>query len=497
MTALMHEKLFIDGKWDEGSTGEQISVVNPATEEEIGQVPQASVGDVERAIRAAHTAFGDGRGVWPSMKPKDRSRLLHAFCDELDAQHEELVRLAIVEMGTSQAIAEASQVSGGTALMRQWADTAATFQFEEFLPVARGAANVGQTLVRKEPIGVVAAITPFNAPHLINMWKLAPALALGNTVVLKPSPYTPFSAVIVAKAAEKAGLPPGVVNIVTGDREAGELLTSHPLVDLVTFTGSDGVGRLIAAQAGSSLKRVVLELGGKSALVVFDDVDLDDPRIIGALVNGATSRAGQGCALTTRVLVESSIYDEVARRAVEALEKVKVGDPADATVKMGPLIRESQRARVENYIDIAKSEGAVLATGGKRPGHLDRGYFVEPTLFTGVRNDMRIAQEEVFGPVSVMIPFDGTEEAIAIANDSKFGLGGAVWSGNRRRAFEVADSLRTGTVNVNGGSGAGTSGPPPFGAPFGGYKHSGLGREHGAVGASEFLEYKTVSYPIG
>jgi aldehyde dehydrogenase (NAD+) len=348
-------------------------------------------------------------------------------------------------------------------------------------------------VVRKEPIGVVAAITPFNTPMMLNSWKIGPALALGNVVVLKPSPYTPFSALIMARCAAEAGIPDGVLNVVTGDQAAGERLTTHPLVGMVSFTGSEVTGRRVAGQAADSVKRVVLELGGKSANIIFGDVDLDDPRVVGSVVAGFTIHAGQVCALNTRILVEDSISEELVKRIVDRLGAMKVGDPADPDVSMGPLIRETQRERVENYIKLGVAEGATLVAVGGRPPDLSRGYFVEPTLFSDVRNDMQIAQDEIFGPVGVVIPFQGTDEAIKLANASRYGLAGAVWSADTRRAFVVAQSLRTGTVDINGGSGRSVIGP----TPFGGYKHSGIGREHGEVGATEYLEYKTMTYPVG
>jgi aldehyde dehydrogenase (NAD+) len=493
LSALL-EHLFIDGKPFAGDGSDVVEVINPATEEVVGHVPEATTEDVSRAIGAAHAAFDDGRGVWPSLGPRERSAILHRFCDLLEADGEHMRRLMTLETGATQALVTRMHAAA-VAVARHWADVAERFAFTDSLPPAAGSlGTVGQTVVRKEPVGVVAAITPFNTPVTLNLWKIAPALAMGNTMVLKPSPYTPLSALILARQAAEAGVPEGVLNAVTGGTDAGELLTTDPRVAMVTFTGSDVIGKKIMAQAAGSVKRVVLELGGKSALVVFADTDLDDPAFLGQLVGGFTSHCGQICAATTRILVEATIRDDVVERIVAGLEKLHIGDPSDPEVNFGPLIREGQRERVERYVEVGRSEGATLVYGGGRPTHLSKGYFVNPTLFVDVDNRMQIAQEEIFGPVAGVTTFKTTEEAIRLANDSRYGLFGAVWSGQRRRAFDVASAMRAGYVTANGGDGRGTV---VIGeAPFGGYKHSGVGREHGTAGAHEFLEFKTLSYPI-
>ncbi len=336
---------------------------------------------------------------------------------------------------------------------------------------------------------MVAAITPFNYPFFVNMSKIVPALAAGCTVVLKPSPFTPLMALLIAEIADEVGLPPGVLNVVTGDIEAGRLLTSHPAVDVVTFTGSGPVGSEIMGQAATGVKRVVLELGGKSANIILGDANLD--RAVPHAVLGFTRHSGQGCACLTRVLVHESRYDEAVDRLAAGLANLQVGDPADPATDMGPLIRESQRARVERYVGIGRQEGARLVYGGGRPAGMDRGFFVEPTLFADVKSSMTIAQEEVFGPVGVVIPFADDAEAVAIANDSIYGLSGAVWSGDPARAYTVASQVRTGMIMLNGGGGGTNSH-----GPFGGYKQSGIGREFGEAGLEEYLETKTVGWGV-
>jgi len=379
--------------------------------------------------------------------------------------------------------------------MGHWAERAATLESVEALPpMTTGVGTLGQGAVLKEPAGVVAAITPYNFPILLAVWKLGPALATGNTVVLKPSPYTPLSALIFGEIAEEAELPQGVLNVVTGGIEVGRALTTEPGVDIVTFTGSDAVGREVMAQAATGLKKVVLELGGKSANLVLEDANLDDPLFLPSALGGFITHSGQACAVTTRLLVHRSLYDEVAARLQAALPFVKIGNPLDPEVAMGPLIREQARERVERYVKLGLEEGAKLLAGGSRPKDLAKGFFFEPTLFGDVDNRMKIAQDEIFGPVGCLIPFDSDEEAVRLANDSRYGLGGAIWSGNSLRAYELAKKVRTGSITINGGH-AGMS-PMPY-APFGGYKQSGLGRENGDLGLEEYRQVKTVSWPAG
>jgi acyl-CoA reductase-like NAD-dependent aldehyde dehydrogenase len=479
--------LYIGGSWVPGAGEQLLDVVNPATEQVIGQVPQGGPADAVAAVTAARAAFDEG--PWPRMSPRQRSRVLMRMADELDRRRPELIELSMREAGATRAIAETVQVGIPLLHFRDTVDRALMgFPFEEpMLPFVGD--GIGQGVVLREPMGVAALIIPFNAPLNLNLGKLAPALAAGCTAVLKPSPYTPLEAFVLGEIADEAGLPPGVLNIITGDAETGGELTTHPGVDIVSFTGSDTVGSKVYAQAAPGLKKVLLELGGKSANIVCEDADLD--RVAETVVLSATLHAGQACALLTRTLVHRSRHDELVSRVAAALDRVTVGNPADPDTVMGPLIRAAARDRVEELIAVGVAEGATLAYGGDRPAGLDRGYFLRPTLFTDVRNSMRIAQREFFGPVGVVIPFEDDEQAVRLANQSDYGLGGAVWAKDPSRAYRIARRLRTGTVAVNQGYNL-----SPYGA-FGGYKRSGLGREWGSYGISEYLQHKTVGWTVG
>lgn len=388
MTAPWPGRLFIDGQWTAGSGTAQITVLNPATEEPLGTAVQAVPADVEHAVAAARRAFD--HGPWPRMRPGERAAVLAAMAGELRRRRAELIELSIAEAGSTRMLAEFLQVDAPIDHLADLAERVVPgFGFETpMLPTfGRG---IGQGLVVREPYGVAALITPFNFPLFLNLFKLGPALAAGCTVVLKCSPYTPFEALVLGEIVEAAGVPAGVVNIITGDTAAGEALTRHPDVDMVSFTGSDSVGRKVYGQSADTFKKVVLELGGKSANILLDDADPDT--VLDSVLAGFVTHAGQGCALTTRVLVHESLHDEVVGRVEAALHHIRVGDPADPAVSMGPLIRAVQRERVEGLIRTGLDEGARLAYGGGRPDGLDRGYFVEPTLFVGVDNSMTIAR---------------------------------------------------------------------------------------------------------
>jgi aldehyde dehydrogenase (NAD+) len=486
--ALKSSGLYIDGEWVRASSDDELEVINPATEAAIARVPQGSVADVDRAVAAARRAFEEG--PWPRMSPRERSEALLRFTQAVADRRAELVELIIAEAGAARPIAEALQFDTPLRYAFWFAERAATFPYMEPLPPQPSPRGLGQGVILKEPVGVVAAITAFNYPLYLNLAKVAPALAVGNSIVLKPSPYTPLEALVLGEIADAADLPPGVLNVITGDVRGGERLTTHPGVDMVSFTGSDAVGKHIMGQAAQGLKKVLLELGGKSPNIVFSGSDVQ--RFAAAAAYAFTIHAGQGCALPTRILAERSVYDEVVEALQAALARVKVGDPAEPGVTMGPLIRESQRERVERYVASGVADGARLACGGGRPAGLTRGFFVEPALFADVDSSMSIAQDEIFGPVGVVIPFGSETEAVAIANDTRYGLAASVWHPKPTRAFELARHIRAGTVSINGGGG----GPSPW-APFGGYKQSGIGREFGDYGMLEFTQLKAVSWSAG
>ncbi|SQD99815.1 MULTISPECIES: aldehyde dehydrogenase family protein [unclassified Parafrankia] len=482
MSALTYQ-LYIDGAWRDSDGDGVLEVLNPATEEVIGAVPDGTVSDVDRAVAAARRAFDEG--PWPTLSANERATVLLRMADVMERRVDELKELSVREAGSTRALADTLQVSVPLHHFRDMAERVLRqFPFERAMLPTVGP-TLAQGVVRREPYGVAALISAYNFPLFLNILKLAPALAAGCTVVLKPAPTTPLEAFVLGEMADEAGLPPGVLNIVSGGIAAGEALTTHPGVDIVSFTGSDTVGRLVYAQAAPSLKKVVLELGGKSANIITADVDLD--LVVPTIVNGMTTHAGQGCSLLTRTLVHRSRLDELVGLVKQSLDHITVGDPADPATTMGPLISAAQRAKVESLISAGRAEGAQVAYGGGRPAHLDKGFFVEPTLFVDVDNSMTVARKEFFGPVGVVIAFDDDDEAVRLANDSEFGLGGGVWAQSPVRAYEIAKRLRTGMIYINGG-GAGSS---PHTA-FGGYKQSGLGLERGEFGLEEFLLSKSI-----
>jgi aldehyde dehydrogenase (NAD+) len=487
-TTLRNYQLYIGGEWVDSASDDGLDVINPATEESIGAVPQACVADVDRAVGAARRAFEEG--PWRTMSPRERSDALLRFMQAVADRRAELVDLIIAEAGAARWVAEALQFETGFRYAQWFAERTASFPYEDPLPPQAGARGLGQGVILKEPIGVVAAITPFNFPLYLNLSKVVPALAMGNSVVLKPSPYTPLEAFVLGEIADAVELPPGVLNVVTGDVAAGEHLTTHPEVDMISFTGSDFVGKKIMSQAAEGLKKILLELGGKSPNVIFAGSEVG--KFAQSAAAGFTIHAGQGCALPTRILADRSVYDEVVSGMEAALGRVTVGDPTDKKTMMGPLISNAQRERVERYVAAGTAEGARLACGGARPADFSRGFFFEPTLFADVSNSMSVAQDEIFGPVGVVIPFDGEEEGITLANDSRYGLAASVWHPDPVRAYEIAKRVQAGTVSLNGGGGG-----PNLWGPFGGYKHSGIGREYGDYGLLEYTLLKTVSWGAG
>ncbi|MFJ9024124.1 aldehyde dehydrogenase family protein [Streptomyces sp. NPDC102259] len=480
-------RLYIDGRRTDGRSDTPVAVRNPATEETVAVVSGSSPADVRLAVEAARRAFDEG--PWPRMRPTERAAVLLRMAEEMERRLPELVAVNMAEAGSVRTLAETLQTRVPVAHLRDMAERVIpAFSWERPMdPTVTPGIGVSQGVLRREAFGVCALISAYNFPFFLSMMKVIPALAAGCTAVLKPAPATPLESLLIGDFADAAGLPPGVLNIVTGGLEAGRELTTHPMVDLVSFTGSDAVGRTVYAQAAASLKKVVLELGGKSANIVRADADLDGA--VRSALTGITTHAGQGCSLLTRTLVHESVHDELVAKLSAALAEVRVGDPADPSTTMGPLISEAQRDKVEKLIRVGEEEGARLVRGGGRPAHLDRGYFVEPTLFADVDNEMTIARTEFFGPVGVVIPFTTDEEAVRIANDSPYGLAGAVWSADTVAAYDIASRLRTGAVTLNGGS----AGVNPR-AAFGGYKQSGLGREWGEFGLEEYLQTKTVSW---
>ena len=466
------DSVFVGGNWEPPSGSDRLTVVNPTTEQELAAVPAGTAADSDRGVAAARAAFP----AWSATPPAERAVLLGRLADGLAARAESIAELIATEVGSPLKFARSVQAGLPPTVLRSYAELLADYAFEE---------RVGNSLVLREPVGVVGAITPWNYPLHQVVAKVAAALAAGCTVVLKPSEVAPLSAYVLAEAAAEAGLPPGVLNLVPGTGPVvGEAIAAHPDVDMVSFTGSTRAGRRVGEVAAGTVKRVALELGGKSANVILDDADLVAAVKVG-LANCYVN-AGQTCTAWTRMLVPAARHDEAVGLAVAGTEKYVVGDPLAAGTRIGPLVTAAQRDRVRGYIERGIAEGGTLATGGvEPPDGLDRGWFVRPTVFAGVRPDAIIAQEEIFGPVLAVLPYADEDEAVEIANGTPYGLAGAVWSADQDRAVAVARRLRTGQVDVNGGR------FNPV-APFGGYKQSGTGRELGRYGLEEFLEVKSL-----
>ena len=470
------DKLFVGGRWVDPRGSGRLELISPVSEEVIGYAPEGNEQDIDAAVEAAREAFNSG--PWPRMKPAERAAIMAKMADHLRRNMDDIVEVLLDEVAVPR---EPTTLNAHAVpmLLDYYGNMAKAYEFEQVRTGLRG-----KLTVRYEPVGVVGAIVPWNAPLFILMLKIAPALAAGCTIVAKPAPETPISGFKFAEAAEAAGLPPGVLNIVPGGREVGESLVRHPGIDKISFTGSTAAGRKIAAICGEDLKRVNLELGGKSAAIVLDDARIEDvlPTVISS---GMCLNNGQACVALTRILLPKSRYAEFEKAITEFVAGIRPGDPRMQSTGIGPLIAERQRDRVESYIAAGKHEGARVALGGGRPVGLAKGWFVEPTVFADVDNSMKIAREEIFGPVGVLIPFDDVEQAIHIANDSPYGLGGAVFSADRHKAFDVARQIRTGTYGINGFG-------LDFHAPFGGFKGSGIGREMGPEGFYAFLDTKTI-----
>ena len=479
--------MLIDGKLVGASSGAVFDNVNPATEEVIGQVADASAADMQQAIGAARRAFDESE--WSTDRGL-RKHCLGQLQEALEAEKEQMREQLILEVGCPRMLTAGPQLEVPLAdALRYPIGLIDDFEWENRLPDAtdfRGGTN--SRLIVKEPVGVVGAITPWNFPFEVALAKLGQALATGNTVVLKPAPDTPWNATLLGRlVAEHTDIPAGVVNVVTSsDHLVGEELTLSRQVDLISFTGSTAVGKRIMEKGAATMKRLFLELGGKSATIVLDDADFDSALLIGIAV---CSHAGQGCAIPTRMLLPRSRYDEGVERLKSYLAMAPYGDPQREDVIMGPLISAKQRDRVMGYIARGVEEGATLAVGGGRPDGQPRGFFVEPTMFTDVDNTMTIAQEEIFGPVLVVIPFEDDDDAVRIANESAYGLSGGVYSASFERSMAVARRVRAGTMGVNGGTWYGAD------VPFGGFKDSGIGRQNGVAGFDQYLEIKSLAWP--
>ena len=481
---LNQHAMLLDGELTGAADSSEYDNINPATEDVAGRAPDAGAADVERAIGAARRAFD--RTDWAADVGL-RQRCLEQLQAGLRKSVNEIRPLLTTESGMPLGLAHAIGVGGPIETLGYWPDLIGSYEFERTLGPKQIMGTQARRVVRKEPAGVVSAITPWNFPFQLNLTKIGAALAAGCTVVLKPAPDTPWSGTLVAAIAAETDIPAGVLNIVTtSDNSVAEIMTTHPAVDQVTFTGSTRTGRLIMRNAAETIKRVSLELGGKSASIILDDADLTVA--VPLAVGSVCMHAGQGCALATRVLVPRSQLTQATAIAEAVMNALPYGDPTDLTNIMGPLINRAQHERVLDYIRVGRDE-ATLVAGGGRPAQFERGFYIQPTLFTDVPPESRIAREEIFGPVVVLIPFDDDDDAVLIANDSAYGLSGAVTSGDVERAKAVAFRLRTGTVAVNGAQWFDPE------SPFGGYKQSGLGREWGPEGLEDFLETKTVSYP--
>lgn len=479
-------ELFIDGKMSAGSAG-TFPTLNPATEEVLGVAADGDADDMSRAIDAARRAFDETD--W-SRNTALRVRCVRQLREAMQQNLEELRELTIAEVGAPRMLTGIAQLEGPVNDLAFAADTAESYEYNQDLGVASPMGIPTRRTIAREAVGVVGAITPWNFPHQINLAKIGPALAAGNTVVLKPAPDTPWCAAVLGELiAEHTDFPPGVINIVTSsDHSVGALLAKDPRVDMVSFTGSTATGRSVMADGAATIKKVFLELGGKSAFIVLDDADLSAAVSVAGF--SVCMHAGQGCAITTRLLVPRARYDEAVSIAAATMGGIKAGDPTDPGTICGPVISARQRDRIEGYLESAIADGGTFACGGGRPAGRELGFFIEPTVIAGLDNHARCSREEIFGPVLTVIAHDGDDDAVRIANDSLYGLSGTVFGADPDRAAAAATRVRAGTINVNGGVWYSAD------APFGGYKQSGNGREMGLAGFEEYLEIKTIATAV-
>jgi betaine-aldehyde dehydrogenase len=478
-----YDKLFIGGEWVAPAGKTTIDVISPHSEELVGRVPEGTTDDVDKAVAIARRTFDESD--WAFMAPADRAAIVARFADIYAARMMDMADVITEEMGSPITFSQLAQSPAPWMMLTTFLSVAADYPWEERRQGSLG----GEIIVRHEPVGVVGAIVPWNVPQFVTMSKLAPALLAGCTLVLKPSPETPLDAFFMAELLEEAGVPKGVVSVIPAGREVGEHLVRHPGVDKIAFTGSTAAGKRIASICGEQLKRVSLELGGKSAAIILDDADL--AATVEGLKFASLMNNGQACVAQTRVLASRARYDEVVGALAEMVGSLKVGDPHDPATEIGPLVAQRQQERVEKYIAVGQEEGAKVVVGGNgMPSGIDKGWYVQPTLFSGVDNTMRIAREEIFGPVISVIPFDDERDAVRIANDSDYGLAGSVWTADMDKGMDIARRVRTGTYGINQYT-------MDFVAPFGGYKSSGVGREFGKEGLEHYLELKSIAPKAG